>query len=104
MSYQSHGPAYMPNGAPPPAKGNTSPTVGAGLTPNSAHSFNSPRVGPSRDDGKTPPPNSAGSSANGRSMHVHDMLSDKGEEKPRVPEQRGRNDNDMLDKLDGKKK
>ena len=103
MSYQSHGPGYYANGAPPP-KENTSPTIGSGLTPNSAHSYNSPRAGPVHDDGKTPPPNSAGSSVNGSRMHVRDVLSDKGEEKPRLSENRPRNDSDMLSKLDGKKK
>ena len=104
MSYQPSG-HYYPNGAPPPTKETASPNLNAGLTPTSAQSFNSPRAAPVRDDGKTPPPNSAGSSANGRSMHVQDILSDKGDDKMRVPpEQRARNDNDMLNKLDGKKK
>ena len=101
MSYQPSG-HYYPNGAAP-QKETASPTVNSSLTPTSGQSFNSPRAAAVRDDGKTPPPNSAGSSTNGRSMHVQDILSDKGDEKPRMLEQRARNDNDMLSKLDGKK-
>lgn len=97
MSHQSF-PPYT-NGH---QKGNNSPP--AGLTPNSANSYHSPHTGPVRDDGKTPPPGqpgSAGSSVNGRSgMKVHEML---GNPNPHNNEQRGKNDNDMLSKLDGKK-
>jgi hypothetical protein len=103
MSYQSfpQQQSRYPNGTQS-QKGNTSPS--SGLTPQSAQSFNSPHHGPSHDDGRTPPPNqpgSAGSSTNGRSgMKVHEMLGDH----TRVAaEQRGRSDNEMLNKLDGKK-
>lgn len=100
MSYQSHPqqqPPRYPNGNPAP-KGNASPPQG--LTPQSAHSFNSPHHGPAADDGRTPPPNSA-IAANGRSgMKVHEML---GNPTGAAPEQRGRSDNEMLSKLDGKK-
>ncbi|OCT54907.1 hypothetical protein CLCR_02924 [Cladophialophora carrionii] len=102
MSYQSFPPQPRYANGTQSQKGNNSPP--SGLTPQSAQSFNSPHHGPNHDDGRTPPPNqpgSAGSSANGRSgMKVHEMLGDP----TRVPpEQRGRNDNDMLNKLDGKK-
>ncbi|KIX10239.1 uncharacterized protein Z518_01320 [Rhinocladiella mackenziei CBS 650.93] len=102
MSYQSYPqqPRY-PNGNQS-QKGNVSPP--SGLTPQSAQSFNSPLHGQGPDDGRTPPPNhpnSAASSANGRSgMKVHEML---GNPTTGVPELRGRNDNEMLSKLDGKK-
>lgn len=100
MSHQSYPPQPYTNGT---QKGNTSP---AGLTPNSAHSYHSPHNGPIRDDGKTPPPaqpNSASSSVNGRSgMSVHDMLGGPGPHGGHS-EQRAKNDNDMLSKLDGKK-
>lgn len=110
VSSQYHNSAggYYPNGAnsAPGPKSNGSPTVTSGHTPQSAHSVNSPRVVPVRDDGKTPPPGqpgSAGSSANGRNgMNVRDMLSAPPHSIP--PEQRGRSDNEMLSKLEGKKK
>jgi len=104
MSYQSYPaqPGYT-NGSQS-QKGNVSPP--AGLTPQSAHSYNSPHHGPVRDEGRTPPPNqpnSAGSSANGRSgMKVHEMLGNPPSGVPPA-EQRARNDNEMLSKLDGKK-
>jgi hypothetical protein len=65
------------------------------LTPNSAQSYHSPHTA----DGTTPPPNSNNSAAaaNGRGMSVHDMLHGG------HPEQRAKNDNDMLSKLDRKK-
>lgn len=108
MSYQSYPqpqpqpqPSRYPNGAQS-QKGNASPP--AGLTPSSAQSFNSPHHGPTHDDGRTPPPNqpnSASSSANGRSgMKVHELI---GGPSAGGPEQRGRSDNEMLSKLDGKK-
>ena len=102
MSYQSFPQqSRHPNGTQT-QKGNASPP--SGLTPQSAHSFNSPHHGPSHDDGRTPPPNgtgSAGSSTNSRSgMKVHEML---GEHQRAPTEQRGRSDNEMLNKLDGKK-
>jgi hypothetical protein len=102
MSYQSfpQQPRYA-NGTQS-QKGTNSPP--SGLTPQSAQSFNSPHHGPNHDDGRTPPPGqpgSAGSSANGRSgMKVHEML---GDPTRAPPEQRGRSDNEMLSKLDGKK-
>jgi len=93
MSHQSYPPQPYTNGHG--QKGNISPP--AGLTPNSAQSYHSPHTA----DGATPPPNpsnSAGPAANGRSgMSVHDMLHGG------HPEQRAKNDNDMLSKLDGKK-
>jgi hypothetical protein len=105
VSYQSPATGYYTNGGPT-QKENTSPTVTSGHTPQSANSLNSPHVAPIRDDGRTPPPNqpgSAGSSANGRNgMHVRDMLSAPPHTIP--PEQRGRSDNEMLSKLEGKKK
>ncbi|KAI1626711.1 hypothetical protein EDD37DRAFT_646414 [Exophiala viscosa] len=105
MSYQSHPPqqqSRFPNGTQS-QKGTTSPSQG--LTPQSGQSFNSPHQGANHDDGRTPPPNQAngGSSLlpNGRSgMSVHDMLGNPSG----APEQRGRSDNEMLSKLDGKKK
>jgi len=98
MSYQSYPQSSYTNGAPQPVKGNNSPP--AGLTPNSIHSFNSPH------DSRTPPPaqpGSAGSSQNGRSgMKVLEMLG--GTNHPQYGhEQRGKSDNEMLSKLDGKK-
>ncbi|KAK5954585.1 hypothetical protein OHC33_004307 [Knufia fluminis] len=97
MSYQSYPQNNYGNGAQP-VKGNNSPP--AGLTPNSIHSFNSPH------DSRTPPPaqpGSAGSSQNGRSgMKVHEMLGSSNH--PQYGhEQRGKSDNEMLSKLDGKK-
>ncbi|EXJ79809.1 hypothetical protein A1O3_08094 [Capronia epimyces CBS 606.96] len=104
MSYQSYPPQQQPryaNGTQS-QKGNASPP--SGLTPQSAQGYNSPHHGPNHDDGRTPPPNqpnSAGSSANGRSgMKVHEML---GNPAAGLPDQRGRSDNEMLSKLDGKK-
>lgn len=105
MSYQSYPPQQprYTNGNQS-QKGNASPP--AGLTPQSAQGYNSPHQGPNHDDGRTPPPvnaqpNSAGSSANGRSgMKVHEML---GNPSAALPDQRGRSDNEMLSKLDGKK-
>lgn len=91
MSSQSYPqqPSRYPNGTQS-QKGNASPP--SGPTPSSAQSFNSPHHGPTQDDGRTPPsnpPNSAGSSANGRSgMKVHELI--------------GRNDDEMLGRLDGK--
>ncbi|OAP56925.1 hypothetical protein AYL99_09037 [Fonsecaea erecta] len=104
MSYQSfpqQQQARYANGHQP-QKGNVSPS---GLTPQSAQSYNSPRQAPAGyDDGRTPPPNqpgSAGSSTNGRSgMKVHEMIDHT---RTGVPDLRGKNDNDMLSKLDGKK-
>ena len=100
MSYQSHPQqqTHYSNGNQS-QKGTTSPPQG--LTPQSAHSFNSPHHAPVHDDGRTPPPNQANNLANGRSMKVHDMLGNPSTGVP--PEQRGRNDNEMLSKLDGKK-
>jgi hypothetical protein len=101
MSHQSYPPPLYTNGTGG-HKGNVSPT---GLTPNSAHSFNSPHRPSVRDDGKTPPPGpgSAGSSVNGRSgMKVHEMLGSSNHHGGH-PEQRGKSDNDMLSKLDRKK-
>jgi hypothetical protein len=103
MSHQSYPPQSHANGHV--QKGNNSPQ--AGLTPNSAQSHQSPYNG----NGTTPPPkqeNSNGSSFNAASMNgrsgmsVHDML---GGPHPQSghPEQRAKNDNDMLSKLDGKK-
>ena len=98
MSYQSHPPAgyYTNGGPPPPASANRHDS------PTSAHSYDSPRTAAARTDGRTPPPkqpNSAGSSSAGnRSMSVRDMLG------PRNSETRDKNDNDMLNKLDGKAK
>ncbi|KAL2432804.1 hypothetical protein ABEF95_015376 [Exophiala dermatitidis] len=106
MSYQSYPPQQQPprytNGAHS-QKGNASPT--SGLTPQSAQGYNSPHHRHSHEEGRTPPPanqpNSAGSSANGRSgMKVHEML---GNPPGGLTEQRGRSDNEMLSKLDGKK-
>ncbi|KIV90876.1 hypothetical protein, variant 2 [Exophiala mesophila] len=102
MSYQAYPPqSRYPNGTQP-AKGNASPPPG--LTPQSAQSFNSPHQGSAHDDGRTPPPahvNSATSSANGRSgMKVHEML---GGPTGGGAGERGRSDNEMLSKLDGKK-
>lgn len=102
MSHQSYPPQTYTNGTGG-QKGNVSPP--AGLTPNSAHSFNSPRTGPVHDDGKTPDPQpgSGDSSINGRSgMKVHEMLGSPNHHGGH-PEQRGKNDNEMLSKLDGKK-
>ncbi|KAK5104352.1 hypothetical protein LTS08_002240 [Lithohypha guttulata] len=100
MSYQSYPPSY--GNGPQPVKGNNSPP--AGLTPNSAHSLNSPHA--ASLEGKTPPPmpGSAGSSQNGRSnMKVHEMLSNPSHSY-QGHDQRGKGfDNDMLNKLDGKK-
>ncbi|OQV07709.1 Fungal Zn2-Cys6 binuclear cluster domain-containing protein isoform 1 [Cladophialophora immunda] len=102
MSYQSfpQQQARYPNGNQS-QKGNVSPS---GLTPQSAQSYNSPRQAPAYDDGRTPPPNqpgSAGSSTNGRSgMKVHEMIEHT---RTTAPDLRGKNDNDMLSKLDGKK-
>lgn len=93
MSYQSYPqPNTYTNGA---RASNLSPPPG--LTPKSANSNNSSYTA-SHD--KTPPPsvqtNSTGSSQNGRAgMAVHEML-DK-------PQQRVKSDNDMLNKLDGKR-
>ncbi|KAK5372625.1 hypothetical protein LTS13_006366 [Exophiala xenobiotica] len=100
MSYQSH-PQQQTNHANgnQSQKGTTSPPQG--LTPQSAHSFNSPHNAPVHDDGRTPPPNQANSLANGRSMKVHDMLGNP--LTGAAPEQRARNDNEMLSKLDRKK-
>lgn len=101
MSYQPYPPqqSRYTNGT---QKGNASPP--SGLTPQSAQSFNSPHHGAGHDDGRTPPPNStnaAAAVANGRSgMKVHEML---GNPTGAAPEQRGRSDNEMLSKLDGKK-
>ena len=99
MSYSSHYPGYS-NGAPQ-VKGNNSPP---GLTPNSAHSLNSPHS--TTVDNRTPPPvaGSANSSqnGNGRNMKVHEMLSNPSQVH-HIHEQRGKSDNDMLSKLDGKK-
>ncbi|RMZ92272.1 hypothetical protein DV736_g493, partial [Chaetothyriales sp. CBS 134916] len=101
MSHQSFPPQPHANDSQS-QKGNVSPP--AGLTPSSVHSFHSPLSGPVRDEGKTPPPNqpgSAGSSVNGRSgMKVHEML---GNHHGAHTELRGKNDNDMLNKLDRKK-
>jgi hypothetical protein len=105
MSYQSHAqqqPARYHNGNQAP-KGNASPPQG--LTPQSAHSYNSPHHGAAPDDGRTPPPTQANAGgsllSNGRSgMKVHEML---GNPPGGAPEQRGRSDNEMLSKLDGKK-
>jgi hypothetical protein len=102
MSHQSYPQQIYTNGNGVP-KDNISP---AGLTPNSAHSINSPHHGPVREDGKTTPPQpgSAGSSVNGRSgMKVHEMLGSSNHHHSIPPEQRGKNDNDMLSKLDRKK-
>lgn len=103
MSYQSY-PPHSYNTNAQPVKGNTSPP--AGLTPSSIHSTHSPHAGAA--DNRTPPPaqpGSAGSSQNGRSgMKVHEMLGNHGHVAPREPhDQRGKNDNDMLSKLDRKK-
>lgn len=103
MSHQSYPPPAYTNGHA--QKGNVSPP--AGMTPNSAQSHHSPY----NADGTTPPPNQTGSASssvnasavNGRSgMSVHDML---GGPSPHGghSEQRAKNDNDMLSKLDGKK-
>ncbi|KAL6245236.1 hypothetical protein RBB50_008011 [Rhinocladiella similis] len=99
MSYQSHPQpqTHYANGNQS-QKGTGSPPQG--LTPQSAHSFNSPHHAPVHDDGRTPPPGS-NSLANNRSMKVHDMLGNPSTGVP--PEQRARNDNEMLSKLDGKK-
>ncbi|KAK5467975.1 hypothetical protein LTS15_000948 [Exophiala xenobiotica] len=100
MSYQSH-PQQQTNytNGNQSQKGTTSPPQG--LTPQSAHSFNSPNHAPVHDDGRTPPPNQANSLANGRSMKVLDMLGNPST--GAAPEQRARNDNEMLSKLDRKK-
>lgn len=96
-SYQSGYP-YAPSAAPTARR----------HSPQSAHSYDSPRTLPIRDDGKSPPPGPSGSapgSANGRgSMSVQAMLGD-----PRTSEvdssgqRRHKDDTEMLSKLDGKK-
>ena len=101
MSHQSYAQQSFSNGAGPTTD-NVSPSTS--LTPNSTHSFNSPHNGPFRNDGKTPPPGpgSAGSSVNGRNgMKVHEMLGSPNHQGAHL-EQRGKNDNDMLNKLNGK--
>lgn len=105
MSYQSYHPNSYghngnANGQQPHVKGNNSPP---GLTPNSAHSLNSPHS--TTMESRTPPPmpGSANSSQNGRnSMKVHEMLSNPNG-MHHNHEQRQKSDNDMLSKLDGKK-
>ncbi|ERF74733.1 hypothetical protein EPUS_04902 [Endocarpon pusillum Z07020] len=77
-------------------------------SPQSAHSYDSPRTLPIRDEGRSPPPGLSGSapgSANGRAnMSVQSML-----DNPRSSEvdsngpRRHKDDSDMLSKLDGKK-
>jgi len=103
MSYQSFPTNNYSNGAQT-VKGNNSPPQG--LTPNSIHSMHSPHT--NAVDNKTPPPGqpgSAGSSQNGRSgMKVHEMLGTPNHMPGREPhDQRGKSDNEMLSKLDGKK-
>jgi hypothetical protein len=88
---------------PPPVDlhNQDAPTITSGHTPQSANSLNSPRVAPIRD-GRTPN-QQAVSSANGRNgMHVRDWLSAPPHAIP--TEQRGRSDDEMLSKLEGKKK
>lgn len=102
MSYQSYHPTsynHNSNGQQTHGKGNNSPP---GLTPNSAHSLNSPHS--TTMESRTPPPmpGSANSSQNGRNMKVHEMLSNPNQ-MHHGHEQRGKSDNDMLSKLDGKK-
>jgi hypothetical protein len=98
MSYQSHPPAgYYTNG-----NGNQAQARNA--SPQSAHSYDSPRVLPIRSDGKTPPPAQPSSAGSGRSgMSVRDMLGGAAPKSAGL-EPRDRNDNEMLSKLDGKKK
>jgi hypothetical protein len=77
-------------------------------SPQSAHSYDSPHALPIRPDGRTPPPgqpSSAGSgSVSARSgMSVQAMLGGP-TPKSAGSEPRDRNDNEMLNKLDGKKK
>jgi hypothetical protein len=99
MSYQSHPPAgYYTNG-------NGNSTQARNASPQSAHSYDSPRVVPIRNEGKTPPhgqPSSAGSGRGG--MSVKDMITGGAAPKGAGLEPRDRNDNEMLSKLDGKKK
>lgn len=91
-----------------PYAGSTTQT-GRRHSPQSAHSYDSPRTLPIRDDGKSPPPGgpsgSAPGSANGRgAMSVQGMLGD-----PRTSEvdssghRRHKDDTEMLSKLEGKK-
>jgi hypothetical protein len=92
MSYQSHPPAgYYANG-------NGVQAQARNTSPNSAHSYDSPRVLPIRNDGKTPPPGQPSSAGSGRSMNIKDVIA------PKSGEPRDRNDNEMLSKLDGKKR
>ena len=94
MSYQSHPPAgYYANG-------NGNQTQARNASPQSTHSYDSPRVLPIRNDGKSPPPGQPGSAGSGRSgMSVKDMIAAP---KSAGLEPRDRNDNEMLNKLDGK--
>ena len=101
MSYQSHPPAgYYSNG---------NQTQVRNASPQSAHSYDSPRVLPIRNEsnGKTPPPgqpSSAGSgSASARSgMSIRDMVGGP-PAKGSGPEIRDKNDNEMLNRLEKKK-
>ena len=92
MSYQSHPPAgYYANG-------NGNQTQARNASPQSANSYDSPRVVPIRNDGKTTPPGQPSSAGSGRSMNIKDVIA------PKSGEPRDRNDNEMLSKLDGKKR
>jgi hypothetical protein len=99
MSHQSH-PQPHTNGNKVHKDNNSPP----GLTPTSTQGLQSPLAGPNHEDTKSPQPQqtgSASSSVNGRAgMSVNDMIS--GAHGP-VVEQRAKNDNEMLSKLDGKK-
>lgn len=98
MSYQSHHPpSYYPNGTQAQVRN---------ASPQSAHSFDSPRALPVRTEGRSPPPaqpSSAGSLSARSGLSVRDML-DRPAPKSAGSELRDRNDNEMLNKLDGKKK
>lgn len=77
-------------------------------SPQSTHSYDSPRPLPIRDDGKSPPPGqpvSAPGSANGRGgMSVQAMLGDpRASDVDSSGQRRHKDDTDMLSKLDGKK-
>jgi len=104
MSYQSHPPAGY-YGSNNNANSQAQPR---NVSPQSSHSYDSPRPLPQRTDGRTPPPaqpNSAGSgSVSARSgMSVREMLGQPGPKGP-GSEPRDKNDNEMLSKLDGKTK
>lgn len=100
MSHQSH-PQPHANGNQAHKDNNSPP----GLTPTSTQGLQSPHTGPTHEDVKSPQPhqtNSASSSVNGRAgMSVNEMIT--GSHGGPLVEQRAKNDNEMLSKLDGKK-